>query len=110
MSRMTAITCLILSLLCPFLCAAETAEECTTHGQTCGNVCEAMAVGAIVNRASDGPIAVLDHAPSFERQIPPGLLDRGFAFRVSPIGGADKRARWPGPEPRRCALLQAFLF
>jgi hypothetical protein len=110
MLRITAITCLILSLLCPFVCIAETAEERTDSGRTCDDVCEAMAFGAVIARADAGPISPLDLAPSFEGHYTSGFLTlRLDLLSLSPVG-AREPAGWQGDAGRRHALLQTFLF
>jgi hypothetical protein len=108
-SRTTALICLLLSLLCPVLCFAEAAGEWSVSDHPCGNVCEAMAVGAVVDGPDRGPVSPHDLPSPLDGLMPLDLPAFGLHSPLPPVARL-RPARWPLTAMRRHALLQAFLF
>ncbi|MDG3004858.1 hypothetical protein [Paludisphaera mucosa] len=108
MRRLASILCILLILLCPFVCMTTTAAEEAGLDRDCDEVCEVIAVGAVVGRldgdaAAQNPSTWLDVLPS------PFLLAspaRPSSFAIVEGGSA----RPPSTAMRRQALLQTFLF
>ncbi len=110
MTRIAAAICLALTLLCPVLCLAETAEEWAVDGQTCGDVCDAVSIGAVIDKAENGPASPLDLTPAFAAYLPLDFLTSGFHFLPLSALRGGKPAKLPPIATRRQALLQTFLF
>ena len=54
MIRIAASICFALTLLCPVFCLAEIGDECSAHASLDGENCEAMSIGAVVEKPSIG--------------------------------------------------------
>jgi hypothetical protein len=113
MIRVTALICFVLSLLCPVFCLAKTAGagECSDCTQSTGENCEAMSVGAVVEKS--------DHHTQFQDHALPSFFDEPFSPADSAPGSRDSlwsaswnrdHAKAPPTAARRHALLQSFLF
>jgi hypothetical protein len=113
MIRVTALICFVLSLLCPVFCLAKTAGagECSDCAQSTGENCEAMSVGAVVEKS--------DNHTQFQGHALPSFFDEPFSSSESAPGSRDwlrlgcwirDHAKAPPSAARRHALLQSFLF
>ncbi|WP_422930297.1 hypothetical protein [Singulisphaera sp. PoT] len=108
MSRLIAFICLALALLCPVLCIAETAED--RCGPADGEVCEAMAVGAVITVSNDGLVSLHALAPSLDGVLPVAISPPASLVLWSSTR-CDRTPRGLPPNAaRRQALLQRFLF
>jgi hypothetical protein len=54
MLRVTVIICFLLTLFCPVFCLAKTDSECSAHAPQDGENCEAMSIGAVVEKPGSG--------------------------------------------------------
>jgi hypothetical protein len=110
MIRMGVIICFALTLLCPVFCLAATGDECSAHASLNGDNCEAMSIGAVVEKPARGI-----SSPGQSILSSDGLLSPATSA-VDPAGRWRLAARyWEQTKPsptaaRRQALLQAFLF
>jgi len=107
MSRLVALVCLVLALLCPVVCLAETAGEGTA---SCGEVCEAMAVGAVVTDLSEG-LASHHHLPLSMDGLVPFAPTSSASLLGLPCTEYNPRTQIPPRKAsQRQSLLQSFLF
>lgn len=108
MSRLVVLTCLALLLICPFVCLAETVgERC---GRADGDVCESMALGAVVADSTDAPTSPHELAPCLDEPFPTALPSSASLLVWSRLA-CDRMPRGkPLDARRRRSLLQSFLF
>ena len=109
MIRIAASICFALTLLCPVFCLANTADECSAYASPDGENCEAMSIGAVVEKPGIGVSLPERFLPSFDDfALPTSLPSMPPAVAV---GSPASRANKPPPAAaRRHALLQTFLF
>ena len=110
MIRIAASICFALTLLCPVFCLANTADECTACASADGENCEAMSIGAVVEKLGTGVSMSERCLPSFDDFVSPDLaaLKIGRGLRSAVRRGEETRP--PTEAARRHALLQTFLF
>jgi hypothetical protein len=110
MIRIAASICFALTLLCPVLCLANSADDCSAHAPLDGENCEAMSIGAVVEKPGIGVSSPDQFLPSLD-----GFATSALAVFESACGlrlAASHRAQVKPPPAaaRRHALLQSFLF
>ena len=99
-----------MTLLCPVVCLAETGVECSAHAPLDGDNCEAMSVGAVVEKLGIGAAPADQLLPSFDGFVAPGFAALDPAGRLRPAAKYREKAKPPPAAARRHALLQTFLF
>jgi hypothetical protein len=110
MIRIGVSICFALTLLCPVFCLAETGGECSAHASLDGENCEAMSIGAVVEKPGFGMASPDRSLPAFD-----GLLSSTTAVldpvrRLRSAARHRERTKPPPAAARRHALLQTFLF
>ena len=75
MLRITAIICFTLTLFCPVFCLADTDSDCSAHAEQNGDNCEAMSVGAIVEKPTCGIISPHQFLLSLDGVLSPATAD-----------------------------------
>jgi hypothetical protein len=110
MIRIGVSLCFALTLLCPVFCLEETGGECSAHASLDGENCEAMSVGAVLEKPGIGLVSPDHSLPAFD----------GFSASESTALDCDRGLRLaarhreqtkpPPAAARRHALLQTFLF
>jgi hypothetical protein len=110
MTRIAASICLALTLLCPVLCLANTADECSAHASLDGENCEAMSIGALVEKTNIGVSSPDQYLPALDGLVSSALavLDSASGLRLA--ARHREQAKPPLAAARRHALLQTFLF
>ena len=102
-----------LSLLCPVFCLAKSAGagDCAHCTQSTGDNCEAMSVGAVVEKSGSDTLSQ-DHAPpSFCDALCPPADSAPGSHDLLRLGCWNRdHAKAPPSAARRHALLQSFLF
>jgi hypothetical protein len=110
MVRIGAVLCFALTLLCPIFCLAETGDACSAHASRDGENCEAMSIGAVVEKLTRG-IASPDQSLLFSEGLPaPAKVALDPSRRSRSTAWYRGRAKPPPAASRRQALLQSFLF
>jgi hypothetical protein len=110
MIRVIVTICFALTLLCPVFCLADTDRECSSTVQPDGDNCEAMSIGAVVEKSDFGTLSPGHFLPSLDGLLPIEPAKCGCDCRLP---SARRYWRHPKPPPeaaRRHALLQSFLF
>jgi hypothetical protein len=109
MLRITAIICFTLTLFCPVFCLAGTDGDCSAHAERDGDNCEAMSIGAIVEKPNDGIISPHHYLLSLDGLLSPAMADVN-SFNRFLLDARHLAAAKPPPAACRQALLQSFLF
>jgi hypothetical protein len=110
MIRLGVSICFALTLLCPVFCLAEMDGECSAHAPQDGDNCEAMSIGAVVEKPALG-VASADQAfPSLDFCLSSDFAALDAACRLRLAAGHREEAKPPPAAARRHALLQTFLF
>jgi hypothetical protein len=109
MLRITAIICFTLTLFCPVFCLAGTDGDCSAHAERDGDNCEAMSIGAIVEKPNDGIISPHQYVLSLDGLLSPAMADVN-SFNRFLLNARHSVAAKPPPAACRQALLQSFLF
>jgi hypothetical protein len=107
MLRITAIICFTLTLFCPVFCLADT--DCSAHAERNGGNCEAMSIGAIVEKPTCGIISPHQDLLSLDGVLSPATAGV-TSFSRFLLDARHPAAAKPPPAARRQALLQSFLF
>jgi hypothetical protein len=102
--------CFALTLLCPVFCLAETGGECSAHASLDGENCEAMSIGAVVEKPGIGMPSPDQSLPAFDGFLSSesAALDRDRGLRLA--ARHREQTKPPPAAARRHALLQTFLF
>jgi hypothetical protein len=109
MIRLGVSICFALTLLCPVFCLAETGGECSAHASLDGENCEAMSIGAVVEKPGIGLVSPDQSLPAFDGFLSSesAALDRDRGLRSARYR---EQTKPPPVAARRHALLQSFLF
>jgi hypothetical protein len=110
MLRMIAIICFTLTLFCPVFCLADTDSECSDHVQRNDGNCEAMSIGAVVEKSNRGVRTLYQLLPSFNGFLYADAAVSGSACRLQSARWYREHSKPPPTAMRRHALLQSFLF
>ena len=109
MIRVATIACFTLTLFCPVVClAGRDDSECSASTNANSENCEAVAIGAVIEKSDHAFPSSLDQwLPSIDRV--PRVDIAASGCRVYVTGWHHE---WPKPPPadRRQAILQIFLF
>ncbi len=109
MIRIAVSLCFGLTLLCPVFCLAETGGECSAHAPQDGDNCEAMSIGAVVEKTASGFASADQSLSSYDGFVTSGFAALDAVGRLRRAAGHREKAK-PPPAARRHALLQIFLF
>jgi hypothetical protein len=110
MTRIGVSICFALTLLCPVFCLAEMGGECSPHASLDGDNCEAMSIGAVVEKPTTALALPDQSSPSQEGLLSPATAGRDHARRVWLAAWHAEQVKPPPSAARRHALLQVFLF
>jgi hypothetical protein len=110
MIRLGLSICFALTLLCPVFCLAETDAECSAHASLDGENCEAMAIGAVVEKSDFGLASPQQLFPSFDGFLPLESFACGSDCQSQFARRYGLHSKPPPTAARRHALLQTFLF
>jgi hypothetical protein len=110
MLRIAASICFALTLLCPVLCLANTADDCSAHASLDGDNCEAMSIGALVEKPVIGVSSLDQFLPSLGGFISSSLAVFDSACGLRLAAKYLEQTKPPPAAARRHALLQTFLF
>lgn len=110
MIRLAVSICFALTLLCPVFCLAETGGECSAYSPPDGDNCQAMSIGAVLEK----PALVVPSAdqalPSVDFWLSSDFAALDAACRLRFAAGRREETRPPPAAARFHALLQTFLF
>jgi hypothetical protein len=109
MVRTATIICFTLTLFCPVFCLADTDGDCSALAERSGDNCQAMSIGAIVEKPNDGIISPHRYLLSLDGLLSPVTADVN-PFNRFVVDARHPAAAKPPPAARRQALLQSFLF
>ena len=110
MIRIAASICFALTLLCPVFCLANRADECSACASPERDNCEAMSIGAVVEKPGNG-VSLPDHSlPSFDGFVSSDVAALNITSGLRQTGSHREQTKPPLPAIRRQALLQTFLF
>jgi hypothetical protein len=110
MIRIAVSLCFGLTLLCPVFCLTETGAECSAHAPLDGDNCEAMSIGAMVEKTASDFASADQSLPSLDGFVTSGFAALDPVGRVPRAAGHREGAKPPPAAARRHALLQTFLF
>jgi hypothetical protein len=110
MIRMVVSIWFALTLLCPVFCLAETGGDCSAYAPQDGDNCEAMSIGAVVEKPGIGVASADQSLPSLDGFVVSGFAALDPAARWRLAAGHREEIKPPPAAARRHALLQTFLF
>jgi hypothetical protein len=110
MIRVGVIVCFALTLLCPIFCLAGTSDECSDHALRNTENCEAMSIGAVVEKSDLGAASRHQFLPTIDGFSLPATAARGVDRRLRATSRQREHAKSPPIAARRQAILQIFLF
>jgi hypothetical protein len=110
MVRVLASICFALTLFCPVLCLANTGDECSAHASLDGENCEAMSIGAVVEKPCLGLLSPDQWVTSLDGFVSPDFVVLNLTCRLRFAGRHREQTKSPPAAARRHAILQTFLF
>ncbi len=104
-----AIFCFTLTLFCPVFCLADSDADCSAHAEQNGDNCEAMSIGAVVEKPNGSIITPHQYLLALDGLLSPATANVN-SFNRFLLDARRRVAAKPPPAARRQALLQSYLF